>query len=80
MTSESAYVPASIDEPVEAVINTIFDAARHGRLVVCAGAGLSRALPSDLPSGARLGRMLNERLDVLPTDVVNAADRWPVSE
>lgn len=58
-------------EPVEAVINTIFDAARHGRLVVCAGAGLSRAMPADLPSGPDLGKRLDERLKSLVSGYVS---------
>lgn len=65
MSGGSPYGPPSAEEPVEAVINTIFDAARHGRLVMCAGAGLSRGLPTDLPSGAELGNLLNERLEGL---------------
>ena len=59
------HTPASISEPVEPVINTLFEAARAGRLVVCAGAGLSRAKPAELPSGASLGRDLDERLEEL---------------
>lgn len=62
MSPEAAYRPASVEEPVEAAINTIFDAARRGQLVVCAGAGLSRAIPADLPSGAELGKRLDERV------------------
>lgn len=62
MSTDSAYTPASVDEPVEPVINTILDAARRGGLVVCAGAGLSRAMPAKLPSGAELGERLDERL------------------
>ena len=65
MSPDSAYRAASVDEPVEAVINTIFDAARRARLVVCAGAGLSRAMPTDLPSGADLGKRLDARLQSL---------------
>jgi hypothetical protein len=65
MTGASPYGPPSAQEPVEAVINTIFDAARRGRLVMCAGAGMSRASPTDLPSGAELGNRLNERLESL---------------
>jgi hypothetical protein len=60
--SAHMYSPAPVDEPVDAIINTIFDAARRDRLIVCAGAGLSRALPTDLPSGAVLGQLLDERL------------------
>jgi hypothetical protein len=36
--------------------------AREGQLVVCAGAGLSRAADADLPSGERLGELLDQRL------------------
>jgi hypothetical protein len=38
---------------------------RDNRLVVCAGAGLSRAAPSDLPDGRALARDLHQRLRVL---------------
>jgi len=77
VSSEHPYSPALVDEPVGAIINTIFDAARQDQLVVCAGAGLSRAMPTDLPSGADLGERLNERLQSLvdgyvpPTDPTN---------
>ena len=83
MSPDPAHSAASIDEPVEAVINIVFDAARQGRLVVCAGAGLSRAMPSDLPSGEELGRLLDERLRNLvsgyispenPNDLIAVAD------
>jgi len=60
--AHAPYYPASVLEPVEAVVSTIFDAARRGELVVCGGAGLSRAIPADLPSGAKLGELLDERL------------------
>jgi hypothetical protein len=60
-----------VGEPVEAVINTIFEAARHGRLVVCAGAGLSRAMPADLPSGPDLGKRLDDRLKSLVSGYVS---------
>jgi hypothetical protein len=36
--------------------------AREGQLAVCAGAGLSRAADADLPSGERLGELLDQRL------------------
>ncbi len=62
VSSEAVYKPASIEQPVEASINTIFEAARRGRLVVCAGAGLSRAMPANLPGGAELGARLDTRL------------------
>jgi hypothetical protein len=71
VSPHSAYRPASVEEPVEAVINTIFDAARRTRLVVCAGAGLSRAMPTDLPSGAELGKRLDERLQGLVSGYVS---------
>lgn len=77
------YNPPPVDEPVAAVVNAIFDAASRGQLVVCAGAGLSRALPADLPSGAELGRRLDARLKQLisgytspadPTNLIDVAD------
>lgn len=60
--SDQGHPPSAIVGPVSAATNTIFDAAVQGRLVICGGAGLSRALPADLPSGADLGRRLDERL------------------
>lgn len=71
MSPDSAYRPASVEEPVEAVINTIFDAAHRGRLVVCAGAGLSRGLPTNLPGGGELGTRLDERLQGLVSGYVS---------
>ena len=71
MSPDPAYRPRSVDEPVEAVVITIFDTARQGRLVVCAGAGLSRGVPTDLPSGADLGKRLNERLQGLVSGYVS---------
>jgi hypothetical protein len=62
---DALFTPPSAVEPVEAVVNTVFEAARRGQLVLCAGAGLSRAGPADLPSGARLGKLLDERLRAL---------------
>ena len=75
--------PASVDAPVEPVINVIFDAARRRGLVVCAGAGLSRGMPTGLPTGEELGERLDERLGSLvngyvspqrPEDLIAVAD------
>jgi len=57
--------------------------AREGKLVVCAGAGLSMAPDAGLPSGQRLGRLLNDRLTARlegyaapadPSDLLAVAD------
>lgn len=65
------------------VVSAIFDAAARGRLVICAGAGLSLALPADLPSGAELGQRLDTRFKQLiagyaspadPDDLIDVAD------
>lgn len=74
MSPEPAYSPASVDTPVEPVINAIFDAARRGRLIACAGAGLSRAMPTNLPGGAELGRRLDQRLQALVSGYVSPAN------
>lgn len=62
-----------MDAPIDAVVNTLFDRARAGQLVVCAGAGLSRAAPSSLPSGSDLG----ERLDTRLRDLINGYESPP---
>lgn len=62
---------------VPAVVLTLLDAARRGNLVLCIGAGVSMADDACLPSGVRLGEMLDERLHgrldgyVRPDDVQN---------
>jgi len=57
--------------------------AREGKLVVCAGAGLSVAPDAGLPSGQRLGQLLNDRLTARlegyaapadPSDLLAVAD------
>jgi hypothetical protein len=74
VSPHSAYRPPSVEKPIEAVINTIFDAARRAGLVVCAGAGLSRAIPTELLSGAELGKRLDERLQGLVNGYVSPAN------
>jgi hypothetical protein len=78
-----AFTPPRVDEPVTAAVNAIFDAARRGQLVVCAGAGLSLAMPTGLPGGAELGRRLDARLSDLiagyespqePSNLIEVAD------
>jgi hypothetical protein len=75
VSPRSPYSPAAVDTPVEAIINTILESARRGRLIVCAGAGLSRAMPTDLPSGADLGKRLDARLQSLVDGYVSPSDR-----
>src|SRR4051812_12472006 len=62
MNSSIPHTPASIRDPIDARVDTIYEAARDGNLVMCAGAGLSRAAPSRLPSGPKLGADLDARL------------------
>lgn len=68
---------ASIRDPIHPSVDVIFQAARQNRLVVCAGAGLSRGAPAELPSGRSLGEDLDARLTGLiagyqsPTDIAN---------
>jgi hypothetical protein len=62
MNSSIPHTPASIRDPIDASVNMIYEAARDGNLVMCAGAGLSRAAPSELPSGPKLGVDLDARL------------------
>jgi hypothetical protein len=63
--TDDHFKASDIDAPVETSVSRIFEAARQGNLVVCAGAGLSRAWPSELPSGAALGERLDDRLQGL---------------
>lgn len=53
-------------EPLTAAVGPailmVIGAARDGRLVVCAGAGLSVADDAALPNGRRLGELLDDRL------------------
>lgn len=56
------YVPPPLKTPVEAFVLELAKLARDGKLVVCAGAGLSIADDAGLPSGRRLGELLDTRL------------------
>ncbi len=57
------FNPPPVGTPVSAVALTLVAAARDGRLVICAGAGLSVADDASLPNGARLSEMLHDRLE-----------------
>jgi hypothetical protein len=57
-----AYQCRAISAPVHAAVMLLAAKAREGKLVVCAGAGLSVAPDAGLPSGQRLGELLNDRL------------------
>lgn len=83
MVDYEPYVSPAIRTPIHPSVAQIFEAAQRGQLVACAGAGLSRAAPTRLPSGATLGERLNERLEGLvqgyespghPTDLIAVAD------
>src|SRR4051812_33584155 len=73
--TDDHFKAADIDEPIETSVNLIFEAARQGNLVVCAGAGLSRAWPSELPTGAALGERLDDRLKGLISGYESPPDR-----
>jgi hypothetical protein len=70
------HQPAAITAPVSAATNTIFEAARQGRLVICGGAGLSRGLPTDLPSGADLGQRLDDRMRMIVEGYSSPQETW----
>ena len=57
-----AYEGQPLSAPVHPAVMLLAAKAREGKLVVCAGAGLSVAPGAGLPSGQRLGELLNERL------------------
>lgn len=61
-TPPARHVSTSVREPIDPGVNVIFEAARQGNLVMCAGAGLGVAQPAELPSGAELGTDLDTRL------------------
>jgi SIR2-like domain len=57
-----SYSGGPLTTPVPAVTLLLLPAARDGALVICAGAGLSVAPDANLPSGRRLGELLDARL------------------
>lgn len=57
------YDPPPANTAVTATVINLVAAAREGKLVVCVGAGLSVAEDACLPSGRRVGVLLNQRLD-----------------
>lgn len=54
---------APVSCPVSAAVLAVLAAAKDGKLVLCVGAGLSVAADACLPTGARLGELLDERLN-----------------
>lgn len=83
MVDPAPYAPPAVRTPINPSVIQIFETAKQGRLVVCAGAGLSRSAPAALPSGATLGERLDERLESLvqgyespekPADLIAVAD------
>lgn len=66
--------------PVDPAVLVMVAKAREGQLVVCAGAGLSVAAGAGLPSGRRLGELLDARLTdrlagyASPADTTNLLD------
>jgi len=78
-----SYQGKSLSVPVQAAVMLLAAKAREGKLVVCAGAGLSVAPDAGLPSGQRLGQLLNDRLTARlegyaapadPSDLLAVAD------
>jgi hypothetical protein len=69
-----AYQCRALSVPVHAGVMLLAAKAREGNLVVCAGAGLSLAPDAGLPSGQRLGELLNERLAARLAGYVAPAD------
>ena len=68
-----------LDAPVEAAVLVLADEAQHGRLSICAGAGLS--LTAGLPSGTALAELLHARFQrvagyacVSPRNLLAVAD------
>ena len=74
------YTPQPVSSPVPAVALTLLAAAKDRKLVICLGAGVSVARDANLPSGTRLGELLDERLKnrlqgyISPADVSNLID------
>lgn len=74
--------PMNSGQPPYAV--GLAEVARKGRLAIYTGAGLSRALPSEIPDGAEVSRRCHQRLsdalggvvldDVDPSDLTAVAD------
>jgi len=58
----TAYDGKPLTAAIGAAPMVVAAAAREGRLVICAGAGLSVAEHASLPSGQQLGRLLDQRL------------------
>lgn len=68
------YVPPPLSTPVEALVLTLAKLARDGKLVICAGAGLSVAEDAALPGGRRLGELLDARLTARMAGYASPAD------
>jgi hypothetical protein len=69
-----SYQGEPLSSAVAASVLMVVDAARNSRLVVCAGAGLSVADDAALPSGRRLGELLDQRLDARLAGYVSPPD------
>jgi hypothetical protein len=69
-----AYQCKSLSIPVQPAAMLLAAKAREGKLVVCAGAGLSMAPDAGLPSGQRLGELLNDRLTARLAGYAGPAD------
>jgi hypothetical protein len=65
-----------LTEPVEPAVATLAARAVEGRLVICGGAGLSHADPSELPLGRQLANLVFDALAArLGGGAMTAADR-----
>ena len=56
------YVPRATNVPVEPSVAALASRAVEGKLVICAGAGLSKGAPSGLPLGADLAQIVFDSL------------------
>lgn len=78
------YIPRALNEPVVPAVAALAAMAVNGRLVVCAGAGLSKGSPTGLPLGAELAQIVFDSLaarigavameDAAPADLLSVAD------
>src|SRR5471032_24096 len=70
------HIPRAIRDDVSIPALTLAQFAVDGELVVCAGAGLSKALPSDLPLGGELAERVYDDLEAsLGHAAMNGAQR-----
>ncbi len=70
------HIPRAAGEPVAPAVAALGALAADGSLVLCAGAGLSKADPTSLPLGWELAEIVYDQLaDRLGEDALAGADR-----